>query len=167
MSKVLKSQGLREIWLRLFWNSSAGTHVLLEEPADEIPPISLPSTQNSPKYHAKEVNSTCLPEGYWCCNLATEKNYLGCGGIHSLLGENRKIHSGFSAFLTLFKWNAVTKSHVSGFQPAGLGKDLLFAFLWGTRFFPAGDMTLEIGQCLDVVLKILFLQRTGWSKWFD
>lgn len=104
---------------------------------------------------------------YWCCHLATEENSLWCGGVHSLLGENRKVGTGLSEFLTLFKWNTVTKSHVSGFQPAGLGKDLLFAFLWGTRFFPAGDMTLEVGQCLDVVLNILFLQRTVWSNWFD
>lgn len=137
--KVLKNQGLREIWLRLLWNSSAGTRVLPEEPAGKIPPISL---AQHPKYHATKASSMCLPEGCWCCNLATEKNYLGCGGIHSLLGENRKVPSAFSAFSTLFKWNAVTKSHVSGFQHAG---DLLFAFFWGTRFFPAGDMTLEVG----------------------
>jgi len=76
-----------------------------------------------------ETNPACVSEGYWCFVPITKRNYLVCGSIHSLLRENRKIYSGFSAFLTLLKWKAVTKSHVSGLQPAGLGKDLLFAFL--------------------------------------
>lgn len=78
-----------------------------------------------------------------------------CGSIPSLLRENRKIYTGFSVFLTFLKWKAVTKSHVSGLQPAGLGKDLLFASE-APDFFPAGDVTLEVGQCLDVVHKIVF-----------
>lgn len=114
-----------------------------------------------------EANPTCLFKGYQCFNPTTERNYLVCVKIHSLLRENREIYTGLSVFLTLSKCKTVTKSRVSGLQPAGLRKDLLFAFLWGTRFFAAGDMTLEVGQCLDVVHKILILQMTGWSNWFD
>lgn len=158
-----RTSHLRSWRERLVWSKTAGTRAFLEE---QVPPdLSIP---NSPKYlHAVEINPMCLSEGYQCFNPTAERNYLVCGSIHSLPRENRKIYTGFSLFLTLLKLKAVTKSHVSGLQPAGFGKDLLFAFLWGTRFFPAGDMTLEVGQCLDVVHKILFLQMTGWSNWFD
>lgn len=62
ISKVLKSQSLREMWLRLLWNSSAGTCDLLEEPADEIPPISF---AQHPKQPQISCNKSKLSVSAW------------------------------------------------------------------------------------------------------
>jgi len=49
-----------------------------------------------------------------------------------------------------------------GFSLQDLGRIYYLLSSEAPDFFPAGDMTPEVGQCLDVLHKILFLQMTGW-----